>query len=376
MMESNTSKRDLLIMLGSAVALSSCGYPIDGRQTDSDSARGLVIHTAAIDSNGRYCATCFLEDKNSGMYPKKITIIDLNMLREKPDVPFVASNIDGEPEFDDSMPIFSEDSSHIYFRSISSFEGMRNRSKASTKIIKYRLSDGQKSVIRELPSEAFLFAEFSVSDETFLITTQTMEFHTRGSMRGYGKNSVLKVMRFGKDGRSFKSEVTHFGAKYRGPEIVIPGLGYIFRCHGDESINDEKMKFAALTYDDMLNNSISYFNSYDEAFRYIFGKKWTYADLSLPLQRVYDLFRVKLSESADMVKYLIGNSKDFPKWLESAVYDVNADFAVGLERRSLLDGEDSLHKTNIIVFQGSVVPMEVDAIGNVDFSQFVSAAFT
>ncbi|MCA6237064.1 MAG: hypothetical protein IM651_04680 [Phenylobacterium sp.] len=376
MIKSNTSKRDLLIMLGSAMALSSCGYPIDGRHTDSDSARGLVIHTVAIDSNGSYCATCFLEDKNSGMYPKKITIIDLNMLREKPDVPFVASNIDGEPGFDDSMPIFSEDNSYIYYRSISSYERMRNRSKASTKIVKYRLSDGQKSVIRELSSEAFVFAEFIVSDETFLITTQTMEFHTRGSLRGYGKNSVLKVMRFGKDGESFKSEVVHSGAKYRGPAIVIPGLGYIFRCHGDESINDERMKLAALTHDDMLNNSIRYFNNYDEAFRYIIGENWTYNDLSLPLQRVYDVFRVQLSESSDMVNYLIGSSIEFPKWLENAVYDVNANFAVAIERRSLLDSEDSLHRTNIVLFQGSVVPMEVDVIGNVDFSQFVSAAFT
>ncbi|MCE2987219.1 MAG: hypothetical protein LW830_05125, partial [Phenylobacterium sp.] len=161
----------------------------------------MSFKTLKIDNLGRTCAVGMLEERPGGRFRDRIALFNLGALGREPGQPLVAESVQGEPGFDDWLPVFGDEGSHLYFSRVSRADDARFKDRAPTRIIRRNLESGTQEVVLEVSAKALPQAVFQVEGESYLIYLQAVEFIPRGYRKGRARKFALRTVRLGGEGK-------------------------------------------------------------------------------------------------------------------------------------------------------------------------------
>ena len=196
----------------------------------------------------------------------------------EPGQPLVAESVQGEPGFDDWLPVFGDEGSHLYFSRVSREEEARFKGRALTRIIRRNLESGAQEVVLEVSAKALPQAVFQVEGESYLIYQQAVEFSDRWGYRDWVTKFALRTVRLGGEGKVPAFGPLHDDVDYRGDGIAIPGIGYLFRRYDRGEDERDVYRFAAFSVTDIVNGSMRKFSTFENSADYFeyYNRKQNY----------------------------------------------------------------------------------------------------
>jgi hypothetical protein len=369
------SRRDLLASFGAAAALGGCDMPAPRRPYPFRNGRGLSINTVKIDILGRTCAVGMLEERPGGRFRERIALFNLEALGSEPGQPLVAESVQGEPGFDDWLPVFGDEGSHLYFSRVSRADEARFKDRALTRIIRRNLESGAQEVVLEVPAKALPQAVFQVEGESYLIYLQAVEFIPRGYRKGRARKFALRTVRLAGGGKVPAFGPLHDDFKYEGQGIAIPGIGYLF--HRNDRVGDERdvYRFSALSMKDIKNGSLEKFSNLEDSVEYISKTNHSSIQALSDIRIAAEIIRLSITYEVDVRTNIIGNPPELRDWGTHIIYDANPRYGIALKGRSVLDDEKDLEAVPFVRFEAGRIPMTPESTGLVNFKPFVDSAF-
>ena len=369
------SRRDFLASISAATVLGGCDMRAPRRPYPFRNGRGLSFGTIRIDNHGRTCAVGFLEERPGGHFQERIALFNLEALSSQPGQPLVAESVQGETGFLDSMPLFGEIGSDLFFRRVFDADRARSEDRAPTQIIRHDLKSGTQEIVLEVPTSALPQAEFQVGGESYLIYQQAVEFIERGARRGWATRFALRTVRLGGGANMPVLGHLHNDVDYRGEGIAIPGIGFIFRDDDRDEDENNGYIFSAFSLNDMKNGSKEKFQNIDNAFSYL-GKTTDKSPFSQrKVRRANEIFRIMTNYPDGIRNEIFEEQTDLYEWNKYISYDIKLDFSISMKVRSILDDEDDLERVPFVMFSGGAIPMNPKSAGVVNFKPFVETAF-
>ncbi len=369
------NRRDFLASIGAATALGGCDMPAPRRPYPFRNGRGLSFKTLKIDNLGRTCAVGMLEERPGGRFRDRIALFNLGALGREPGQPLVAESVQGEPGFDDWLPVFGDEGSHLYFSRVSRADDARFKDRAPTRIIRRNLESGTQEVVLEVSAKALPQAVFQVEGESYLIYLQAVEFIPRGYRKGRARKFALRTVRLGGEGKVPAFGPLHDDVDYIGDGIAIPGIGYLF--HRYERVGDERdvYRFSALSMKDIKNGSLEKFSNLEDSVEYINKTNQSSIKELRETRIAAEIFRLSITYEVDVRNNIIGTPPELRDWGTHIDYDVNSRYGIALKGRSVLDDEKDLERVPFVRFEAGRIPMTPESTGLVNFKPFVDSAF-
>ena len=369
------NRRDFLASIGAATALGGCDMRAPRRPYPFRNGRGLSFKTLKIDNLGRTCAVGMLEERPGGRFRDRIALFNLEALGSEPGQPLVAESVQGEPGFDDWLPVFGDEGSHLYFSRVSRADEARFRDRAPTRIIRRNLESGAQEVVLEVSAKALPQAVFQVEGESYLIYQQAVEFNDRWGYRDWVTKFALRTVRLGGEGKVPAFGPLHDDFNYEGQGIAIPGIGYLF--HRNDRVGDERdvYRFSALSMKDIKNGSLEKFSNLEDSVEYINKTNQSSIKELRETRIAAETFRLSITYEVDVRTNIIGTPPEVRDWGTHIYYDANPRYGIALKGRSVLDDEKDLERVPFVKFEAGRIPMTPESTGLVNFKPFVDSAF-
>jgi hypothetical protein len=335
----------------------------------------LSFKTLKIDYLGRTCAVGVLEERPGGRFRERIALFDLEALGIEPGQPLVAESLQGEPGFDDWLPVFGDEGAHLYFSRVSRADEARFRDRAPTRIIRRNLESGAQEVVLEVSAKALPQAVFQVEGESYLIYLQAVEFSDRWGYRDWVTKFALRTARLGGEGRVAAFGPLHDDVDYRGDGIAIPGIGYLFHLYDLGEEERDFYRFCAFGMKDINNGSLKKFSNLENSVNYITTKNHSTIPELEETRIASEILRMSITHGEDVRTKIIGTPPQLRDWGAHIDYDVNSRYGIALKGRSVLDDEGDLERVPFVRFEGGRIPMTPESAGLVNFKPFVDSAF-
>jgi hypothetical protein len=369
------NRRDFLASIGAATALGGCDMPAPRRPYPFRNGRGLSFKTLKIDNFGRTCAVGVLEERPGGRFRERIALVSLEALGGEPGQTLVAKSSQGGPGFDDWLPVFGDEGSHLYFSRVSQADEARFKDRALTRIIRRNLESGAQEVVLEVSAKALPQAVFQVEGESYLIYLQAVEFISRGYLKGRARKFALRTVRLGGEGKAPAFGPLHDDVNYIGDGIAIPGIGYLFHRYDRGEFESDIYRFAVFSMKDIRNGSLRKFPNLEDSVDYI-NRTNQLSIQELEENRIStELFRMSISHGGDVRTKIIGTPPELRDWGNHIFYNVNSRYGIALKGRSVLDDEKDLERVPFAIFKAGEMPMRLERLGAVNFLAFVESNF-
>ncbi len=369
------NRRDFLASIGAATALGGCDMPAPRRPYPFRNGRGLGFKTLKIDNFGRTCAVGVLEERPGGRFRERIALVSLEALGSERGPTLVAKSPQGGPGFDDWLPVFGDEGSHLYFSRVSQADEARFKDRALTRIIRRNLESGAQEVVLEVSAKALPQAVFQVEGESYLIYLQAVEFFPRGYLKGRAKKFALRTVRLGGEGKAPAFGPLHDGFNYIGDGIAIPGIGYLFHRYDRGEDERDVYRFSAFSMRDIKNGSLKKFSNLKDSVDHITTKN-QFSIRELEETRIAaEIFRISITYEEDLRTRITGTPPELRDWGTHIDYDVNSRYGIALKGRSVLDDEKDLERVPFAIFKSGEVPMRLDRVGTMNFLSFVESNF-